>query len=99
VIDEIWRVVTAALKQGQRRFQVHIFPFRMTEENLARRDGGRWEAFWRDLKPGHDAFEATQLPPTITVCNGRYAVSPGSAGADGSAEIVAGCPTGPDART
>jgi len=99
VIDEIWRVVTAALKQGQRRFQVHIFPFRMTEENLARRGSGRWAAFWRDLKSGHDAFEDTQLPPTIAVCNGRYAVSPGSAGADGSAEIVAGCPAGADVKT
>jgi len=27
VIDEVWRLVTAALKQGQRRFHVHIFPF------------------------------------------------------------------------
>lgn len=96
VIDEIWRVVTAALKRGQRRFHVHIFPFRMAEENLARRNGARWAAFWRDLKSAHDAFEATGLPPRISVCNGRYAVAPAPAGDDGSAEIVTGCPAGTD---
>jgi murein L,D-transpeptidase YafK len=92
VMDEIWRVVTAALKGGQRRFHVHIFPFRMTEDNLARRGGVRWAAFWRDLKTGHDVFEATQVPPTISVCAGRYAVAPAPAGVDGSGEIVAWCP-------
>lgn len=99
VIDEIWHVVTAALKQGQPRFHVHIFPFRMTEENLARRSGARWVTFWRDLKSGYDAFEATRLPPRITVCDGRYAVSPAPAGADGSTETVASCPAGTDAKT
>jgi murein L,D-transpeptidase YafK len=99
VIDEIWRVVTAALKQGQPRFHVHIFPFRMTEENLARRSRARWVTFWRDLKSGYDAFEATRLPPRITVCDGRYAVSPAPAGADGSTETVASCPAGTDAKT
>jgi murein L,D-transpeptidase YafK len=99
VIDEIWRVVTAALKQGQARFHVHIFPFRMAEENLARRASARWVTFWRDLKSGYDAFEATQLPPSITVCDGRYAVSPAPPGADGSTEIVASCPAGAGAKT
>jgi murein L,D-transpeptidase YafK len=98
VIDEIWRVVTAALKQGQPRFHVHIFPFRMTKENLARRARARWETFWRDLKEGYDAFEATRLPPTITVCDGHYAVSPAPPDADGGTEIVAHCPSA-DAKT
>ena len=30
VVDEIWRLVTAALAKGQPRFQVQVFPFRMT---------------------------------------------------------------------
>lgn len=97
VIDEIWRLVTAALKQGQRRFHVHIFPFRMTEDNLVRRSGSRWAGFWRDLKAGYDAFEASRLPPTIAVCRGRYAVSPAAAGTDGSDEIVSRCPADADA--
>jgi murein L,D-transpeptidase YafK len=92
VIDEIWRVVSAALKQGQPRFHVHIFPFRMTEDNLARRSQGRWAPFWRDLKAGYDAFEASQLPPSISVCEGRYVVSP--APVEGTADIDARCPAG-----
>lgn len=99
VIDEIWRVVTAALKQGQPRFHVHIFPFRMTEGNLASRAHARWATFWRDLKPGYDAFEASGLPPRIAVCDGRYAVAPALPDTDGSTEIVASCPAGADAKT
>ena len=37
VVDEIWRLVTAALGKGQPRFQVQVFPFRMTAENMAQR--------------------------------------------------------------
>ena len=50
VIDELWRLVTAALNGGQRRFQVHVFPFRMTGENLARRRNHPAAAFWRELR-------------------------------------------------
>jgi murein L,D-transpeptidase YafK len=78
VIDEIWRLATAALRQGQRRFHVHIFPFRMTDEKLAQRGNRPWVGFWRDLKPGYDLFETTRLPPRISVCQGRYVVSPGT---------------------
>jgi murein L,D-transpeptidase YafK len=79
VVDEVWRIVTASLKRGQRRFHVHVFPFRLTEENLAQRRSRPWSAFWRDLKPGYDLFEAARLPPRISVCKGRYVVSPGTA--------------------
>jgi murein L,D-transpeptidase YafK len=99
VIDEIWRLVSAALKQGQARFHVHIFPFRMTEENLAQRTHARWAAFWRDLKAGYDLFEASRLPPTVAVCQGRYVVRPAREGADGSSEIGGQCPPAADARS
>lgn len=92
VVDEIWRLVTAALKAGQTRFHVHVFPFRMTDENLARRSHLRWAAFWRGLKRGHDAFEATLLPPKVSVCRGRYAFSPAPSGSDGSHDIGDRCP-------
>ena len=39
VVDEIWRLVTAALDKGQPRFPVHAFPFRMTDANLRLRRG------------------------------------------------------------
>jgi murein L,D-transpeptidase YafK len=90
VIDEIWRLVTAALKGGQPRFHVHIFPFRMTAERLAERTRPQWAEFWRDLKAGYDAFETAHLPPKVSVCNGRYVVSTDAAGVAGSSP-VGGC--------
>ena len=39
VVDEIWRLVTAALDTGQARVPVHVFPFRMTDGNLKLRRG------------------------------------------------------------
>jgi murein L,D-transpeptidase YafK len=99
VIDEIWRLVSAALQRGQPRFHVHIFPFRMTDERLAGRSGTPWAGFWRDLKPGYDAFEATGLPPRVSVCQGRYAVSPDQAGTAGSSPIDLVCPKATGAKT
>ncbi len=92
VIDEVWRLVTAALQRGQRHFHVHIFPFRMSEENLARRRQEPWAGFWRDLKPGYDLFEAMRLPPRISVCQGRYVASPGSTDTADSAAVDRACP-------
>lgn len=91
VVDEIWRLVTAAIGKGQSRFQVQSYPFRMTKANLDLYKGHRWYDFWLDLKPGYDAFEASGVPPVVKVCNGRYAFAPGKPGADGSERIGEGC--------
>jgi murein L,D-transpeptidase YafK len=91
VVDEIWRLVTAAFKGGQKRFHVHVFPFRMSEESLARRAKHPWAPFWRDLKLGQDAFDQTGLPPRIGVCVGRYTVTPAGVGSDGGHEIDNSC--------
>jgi murein L,D-transpeptidase YafK len=78
---------------------VHIFPFRMTEEHLAGRRGTPSAPFWRDLKPGYDAFEATGLPPRVSVCQGRYAVSPEQPDTAGSSPIDMACPKATGAKT
>ncbi len=87
VVDEIWRLVTAALARGQKRFQVQLFPFRMTASNMALHRQSPWIAFWRDLKAGHDLFEASHVPPRVSLCNKRYRFRPGALGYDGSAPI------------
>ena len=78
VVDEIWQFVTAALDQGQARVPVHVFPFRMTDRNVKARKGYRWEGFWADLKKGYDMFEASHVPPVVSVCKGRYVFEAGS---------------------
>jgi murein L,D-transpeptidase YafK len=78
VVDEIWRLVTAALEQGQVRFPVHVFPFRMTDRNVRLRRGDQWAGFWADLKKGYDLFEQSRMPPVVNVCKGRYVFEAGS---------------------
>jgi murein L,D-transpeptidase YafK len=91
VIDELWRLITAALNGGQTRFHVHVFPFRMTPENLANPQIARWGGFWRDLERGYAAFEATHLPPAIAVCAGRYIVAHSADSRAGGHEIANSC--------
>jgi murein L,D-transpeptidase YafK len=93
VIDEIWRLVTAALRHGQPHFHVHIFPFRMTAANLARRKNSPWLPFWQDLKHGHDLFETQRVPPKVLSCNGHYAFERAPAGIVDAAPLGVGCPT------
>jgi murein L,D-transpeptidase YafK len=91
VVDEIWHLVTAALNGGQKRFHVHVFPFRMSEENLAQRRSRANSAFWRELKLGYDAFENTRSPPSIGVCAGRYTVAQAPGDSDGGHDIDNSC--------
>jgi len=73
VIDEIWKITTAAFASGkQKRFQVQVFPFRLSEESLADHATSPHIAFWRQLKTGSDAFESEWLPPIASVCSGAY---------------------------
>ncbi len=91
VIDEIWTLATAALKAGQDRFQVQVFPFRMTDRNMAIHAYNANAPFWRQLKQGHDLFEKERLPPRVSVCEGRYVFQGGGANKDGSAMIADDC--------
>jgi murein L,D-transpeptidase YafK len=71
-IEEIWLIADEALKAGQSRFDVHVFPFRLTDEALALQSASPWLPFWQGLKRGYDAFEGTRAPPVVTVANGDY---------------------------
>lgn len=95
VIDEIWALVTGALKGGQARFQAQVFPFRMTEANLSAHAHSDLAPFWRQLKDGYDRFEQDRIPPKVSVCNGRYAFAPGGGAKDGSAPIESSCAAAP----
>jgi hypothetical protein len=96
VMEEIYALGERALAHGQDRFQVAVFPFRMTAANMARHADSPWLPFWTNLKDVYDQFERTRVPPQVQICAGRYLVSdPASvAGGDGG---VASAPCVADA--
>ena len=75
-IEEIYGLVEAALAAGQPFVRVHVFPFRMTAENVARHGGSPWADFWTNLKEGYDSFEQAGHPPNVTVRDLRYHFEP-----------------------
>ncbi len=72
--EEIYALAREAFRSGQNSFEVHAFPFRMTEANLERHKGHKWHKFWATLKEGYDYFETYRVPPAIAVCERRYVV-------------------------
>ena len=72
-IEEIYGLADGALRNGQRFFRVHCFPFRMTPENMKKHKDNRWYRFWENLKEGYDFFERSGRPPNVVVNGKRYA--------------------------
>jgi len=75
LMEEIYALVRESFNGGQSSIQVHAFPFRMTEANMARHAGHKWSGFWGTLKEGYDHFEQTRVPPTVAVCARKYVVN------------------------
>ncbi|MBN1273460.1 MAG: murein L,D-transpeptidase [Candidatus Aminicenantes bacterium] len=72
-IEEIFALVDAAFRNGQSFFRIHIFPFRMTKENMENYKDSEWYSFWGNLKEGYDFFEKNgKTPPNVEVSEGRY---------------------------
>jgi len=71
-IEEIYALADAALRGGQPYFRVHVFPFRMTDENMRRHRDSEWNGFWENLREGYEFFERTGRPPNVEVRAGRY---------------------------
>jgi murein L,D-transpeptidase YafK len=92
VIDEIWTLITSALNSGQKRFQVQVFPFRMTDANMASHARFSDADYWGQLKAGYDLFNKEHLPPIVNVCRGQYVFRAAGANGDGSTPIENGCP-------
>ena len=75
LIEEIYALAREAFAGGQKAFDLHAYPFRMTGENMQRHARNRATGFWRSLQKGYQAFEVTQLPPKIDVCARSYLVN------------------------
>lgn len=89
-IAEIYSLGREAFKGGQRTFDMQIFPFRMTAENLAKHRNSPHIDFWRNLKVGYDAFEISKRVPKWDVCEGRYIFN----AKGGPLRAHGACPTG-----
>jgi murein L,D-transpeptidase YafK len=87
VMSEIFGLVRASLRQGQRFVHVHVFPFRMTESRLAAHAASPWAPFWHDLKQVYDSFDRTRLAPRMSVCEGRYMVGDAVSARDGAGQL------------
>jgi murein L,D-transpeptidase YafK len=72
-IEEIYTLMEAALRKGQKNIDVHAFPFDFNSTKLNWKNSA-WQPFWSDLKLGFDAFNQTKTPPTIRVINKRYQI-------------------------
>ncbi len=75
LMEEIYALAREALKAGQKNFEAHAFPFRMTAENMERYKKSKWIGFWKVLKQGYDHFETHRIPPSVAVCERRYVVN------------------------
>jgi murein L,D-transpeptidase YafK len=77
-IKELYWIAVEARAAGQERIPVHIFPARLTDEEM-KVLGGTFKkrpdlmAFWNNLKPGYEFFERWGAPPAVAVeAGGRY---------------------------
>lgn len=78
VISEVYNLVSASLRAGQRHIPAHVFPFRLTQSNLDKQKDSEWAGFWANLREGYDSFERTRMPPRVSVCQNKYNVQDAS---------------------
>jgi murein L,D-transpeptidase YafK len=71
-IKEIYLFAEFAKRNGQEKIPVHIFPFKMTVENIVN-GNTQHQDFWRNLKGGYDYFETNHKVVNVKVdSEGKY---------------------------
>lgn len=98
LVEEIYAIAREAFDGGQKSFDVHAYPFRMTTKNMEKHRRSRWIKFWRVLKTGYDEFEQTRIPPVVRVCERRYHVNPAFANVNFQINPAGPCPGSPGFR-
>jgi murein L,D-transpeptidase YafK len=78
-IKELYLIAVEARNSGQTNVPVHLFPMRMTNENMDRIKRGNIQNntanLWDDLKKGFDYFEQHRVVPQIKfLANGRHRI-------------------------
>ncbi|MDB5270257.1 MAG: hypothetical protein JWP58_3297 [Hymenobacter sp.] len=64
-IEEVYLLAVMARAAGQTVIPVHIFPFPLTEVELAKHATSPHQAFWRGLLPGYAYFEKHHEPAEL----------------------------------
>ena len=73
-IEEIYALADGAFRNGLYLIKVHIFPFRMIDENMKKYSKESFIDFWINLKEGYDFFENKHVLPKIKVKNKKYII-------------------------
>jgi murein L,D-transpeptidase YafK len=77
-IKELYIAAVEAKNNGQNKIPVHIFPFRMSEENMIfftekYKENEVLINFWKNIKTGFDYFEKNKKLSSVSVNNkGKY---------------------------
>lgn len=71
-MKELYALARESFAGGNESFKLELYPFRLTDENMARFSTNPHIEFWRNLKQGYDVLDATKRPPDVDVCGGRY---------------------------
>jgi murein L,D-transpeptidase YafK len=71
-IAEIYALARESFAGGQHAIQMQSYPFHMNVQNLAKYRLDPNMAFWKELKKGHDHFEARKADVAVAVCGGHY---------------------------
>ena len=88
-IAEIYALARESFKGGNASFQLQIYPFRMSAQNLAKHADNPNMSFWKDIKEGYDRFEISKAPVSWDVCNKEYVFDvPGGS----SLDALGSCP-------
>jgi murein L,D-transpeptidase YafK len=71
-IAEIYAIARESFAGGQRGIQMQAYPFHLTAKNLAKYRLDPNMPFWKEIKKGHDHFEATKRDVAVAVCGRHY---------------------------
>jgi len=71
-IEEIYAMVDAALRHGQKEVPVHIFPFKINDALVKLLGEPKLLHFWENLREGYDYFEEHHKPPNVKIRKGKY---------------------------
>ena len=60
------------MANGQKKIDIHVFPFKMTTKNMSKYNGSEYYDFWKELKPVYDYFEKNKMVPKVGVIDKKY---------------------------